>query len=315
MRRTMPDFVAPLVPSVVPTETMNKNALYDHLSTYHPTQVGYNRSITSKSSKDQMEALHTRLHEEYDYTQAEVAVVEDDQGNRWNVNNPTEPAEGEKRFAPFRDLVHEHLVVPVGTPTEDERDLLNKVTEGGLGRVLSVTERKALERLIDNDFASLRNEMRAYAEEILAERLKAVEEEFADRKKEAEKRRKAAIKALVKANKEIAKSLQDAKDAGITISGVTYSSLSEEHYEHAVLASIEGQKEAESKVRGENRNDLQTALHTLERQRLAAQRLVLLAGISPEGQKLLDTIPDAKTLMVEAAQERATKAITAGQDA
>lgn len=312
---SLPEFVAPLVPSVVPADTLNKKDLYAHLQEFHPSQVGVYRGVTSKSGKDQMEALHARLHEQYDYTQAQAALMTGERGQYW-VDNPIQPAEGEKPFAPYRDQVHEHLVVPVGVPTEEERDILNAVTDGSLGRVLSVTERKALERLIDNDFASLRNEMRAYADEMLAARLENVESEFADKRKEAERLRKAAIKAITKANEEIKKVLNQAKEAGVTITGSpaqTAAAFSDEHLDDITKAVVEGQTEANKKVHAEHKADLQTALHTLERQRLASQRLVLLAGISPEGQRLLDTIPDAKALMVNAAQDRATKALTAGE--
>lgn len=310
-----PEYIAPLVPTVVPIETLNKKDLYEHLSTFHSGHVGTYQGVTSKSSKTDMENLHARLHEIIDHTQAEQALVTTGEGRSTWVPNPVQ-AEAGNRFADgYRSKVHEHLVLVTGPASEDEREMLDAIQNGDLGRVLSVTERKALERLIDNDFASLRNEMNAYAKDVLTERLKAVEEDFTDRRKEAERLRKATVKALAKANVEVTKALETAKTAGVDISGLGNSAFAfnETHWDGTVKAVVAGQAEAETKVKNENRSDIQAALHTLERQRLASQRLVLLAGISPEGQKLLDTVPDARTLMVEAASERAAKQITAAQ--
>lgn len=316
MTSNMPEFVAPLVPSVVPADTLNKKDLYDHLSVYHG-HVGHFHSITSKSSKEAMEDLHAHLHENIDYTVAQSSLQYNDEGYQVWVDNPALADLTMEERNKFSDghtgKVHEHLVVPTGPATEEERKTLNAVTEGSLGRVLQVTERKALERLIDNDFAALRNEMHAYAKDVLEERLKTVAEEFADKQKEAEKHRKTLVKVIQDTNAKIVKMIEDAKVGGVTLTGLGTAkvALNDALPEQNVKAVVAGQAEAEKKVRAENQSDVQSALHTLERQRLASQRLVLLAGISPEGQKLLDTIPNAKTLMVEAAKDRSAKQIEA----
>lgn len=306
-----PEFVAPLVPAVVPMDTMNKKDLYAHLQEFHKERIPW--GVTSKTNKDRLEDLHENMHRKVDYTQATYTKmsVESEFGTReFNVENPTK-AENGVEFAGYREKVHEHLVVTSG-PTEDEREVLDAVQNGNLGRVLSVTERKALERLIDNDFSALRNEMHALAKDVLEDRLRGVQAEFADKAKEAERLRTTAVKAITDANVKIMKAIEDAKAAGVAINGIHGSTgFSKEHHDSVVKAVVEGQAEAERKVKAENQSDIQAALHTLERQRLASQRLVLLAGISAEGQKLLDTIPDAKTLMIEAAQQRTAKAIEA----
>lgn len=301
-----PDFLAPLPKPILPIEGMNKKDLYAHLQEFHSEHVGSWHGVTSKSSRDAMEEIHAKAHEKTDYTQAvqSLQIVPSEYGDRqvW-VNNPQPAPEG-TQFARQDRQVHEHIFV-TATTSEDDRKTLDAVTGGSLGRVLVVTERKALERLIDNDFAALRNEMNAYAKEILESRLEGVRNDFAAKQKDAEKAQKAGAKLVTDLREKLLKQVEDAKADGITL---TFPSIPQPE---SVGVSVAGLVEAEKKVKAENQSDLASGLHTLERQRLASQRLVLLAGISPEGQQLLNTIPSAKNLMIEAAQDRANKAITA----
>lgn len=304
-----PEFVAPLPQPILPADGMNKKDLYAHLQQYHGDRVGGWNQTNSKSSKDDMETIHAKLHEEIDYTQTEAVLAQlqrDGYTTSVWVRNPVVSLEGEPTFAPTAEQVHEHIFV-TSTTAEEDRKVFEAVTDGTLNRVLSVTERKALERLIDNDFAGLRNEMQNYAKEILETRLEGVRDDFAAKQKEAEKAQKAAAKTVTDLREKLLKQIEDAKSNGITLDFQAIGHLQPVN----VKTTVAGLVEAEKKVKAENQSDLASGLYTLERQRLASQRLVLLAGISTEGQKLLDTIPSAQNLMIEAAQERANKAIEA----
>ena len=293
------------IPPVAPIDTFNKTELYAHLQQYHRVPYG----TTSKSSKDAMIALHEAQHQATDYTEASQYLVsyEDTvsghKSSTWR-DNPDKPASGAPDFCQSSNNIHEHVVVAAHT-TDDEREMLAKLQQGTLDKPLTSQECRFLEKVVNNDFAALRTEIQQIAKDVLEERIKGVREEYATKMKDAEKHRKAVVKTVQDINAKILKAIEDAKVAGITISGV--STMSDAATEANVKAVIAGQNEAEAKVRQENSSDLNTALNTLERQRLAAQRMILLAGISTAGQALLDTVPAAKTLMIEAAQQRADR--------
>jgi len=79
----------------------------------------------------------------------------------------------------------------------------------------------------------------------------------------------------------------------------------QEHYSgRTTEAKVAGLQAAIKAAEAEVEADRKRALNTLERARLTAQRKVLMSGVSEEALTILDTIPNARTLMVEAAQQR-----------
>jgi hypothetical protein len=63
---------------------------------------------------------------------------------------------------------------------------------------------------------------------------------------------------------------------------------------------VAGKDEAIIKAKDEVKAELNRALTEAERQRLSAHRTVLLASVDAKSIELLDTIPDAQTLMLQA---------------
>lgn len=295
----MPETVTRQVPtSIAPIDTMNKTELYHHLNRLHPGMCTY--GLTSKSSRAEMERAHAGSHNKYDFTKSTSI-----EGPTSRVENPAVAGDG-LEHPYYAESVHEHVVV-ASVPSESDRELLESITVDGVQRVLNAGERKALERLIDNDFATLRTEMIGYAAAILQERLETVKQEFADKQRVADTILADVIDTVNSAADVLAKRVDDAAKKGVkvTLPNGLVPTIRSANYAGGITSVVEGLVQAKTDITAENQADLRTALNTLERQRLSAQRLVLIAGISPEGQKLLATVPTAKSLMVSAAGERA----------
>jgi hypothetical protein len=284
----------PIAP-VAAIEEMTKPELYAHLNQHH-----YHTYLTSKSQKNKMIEAHDRQHENLDFTR-EVDGVDTGRLGLGDQSQGVTP-----------NRVHEHFA-PAAL-SADSASVLQDVRDGKtVDRMLSVAERRALEKLIDNDFAGLRTQMIEFAAATLAEKLQDAQREWADRVAAVDQYTNALQKILVDGADRLTEVIESAALNGVTLSaGHSYAS----HMRTTkVTAKVNGLTEAEAALRLENSTDLKRALLTLERQRLSAQRTVLLAGVSKEGQALLDTIPTAQQLMVQAAGERAQTALQSPKEA
>lgn len=262
----------------VPPFEGTKEALWEHLRTLHRTPYSFN----SKTSKDDLISWHERTH-------AQAAGEEGDA--RWQD-------EAKRHIT----TAHIHTAVTV----ENIKALGGKPLD--LDTPLKAGEAKALSEVIDNDFNALRQDMRALADDEKRSRVEAVTKEWDAKGDKSDQWRRDALKLVSNFSSERDHMIAAAKADGIAL---TIPSVRESYSN--VQTELVGKQEAIKKVKQDVDNDLNRALIALERQRLSAQRTVILARITPEAQTVLDTIPKAKTLMVEAAQERAAQdSITQG---
>jgi hypothetical protein len=246
----------------------------------------------SKWRKDHMTEWHEADHEARDFeataTQPQIDA---------RVLTP----EGKHYVTGY--MRHQHVTLE---PSEAEAGMLADVKAGNpLGKVLSASERKSLEQLVNNDFAGLKAQIKQFASDVLAERQEAVRAEWADRTKQIETWATKWARYAERINSDIAKMRGDALAQGVEIAQLPTLSVN-------VTPKVIGLQEALTEVARECQSDLERALLTLERQRLTAQRTVLMAGISTEGLTLLNTIPSAKDLMASAALERTERKELAG---
>jgi hypothetical protein len=192
--------------------------------------------------------------------------------------------------------------------TQQAKHLVDLVDGGvpgsGVKKALNATERRALEKLIDNDFSALKAEVGQMAMDVKADREAAIKEQYASRG--------ADVAAAVEETKQLEakfrtelRSLRDRWEAqGIVLDRDYYGRHSggelalNDGYSHT------GLKEAIAQMYREVERDQHRAMTIAERQRVQTQRKVLLASItSDEALQLVEEIPSAHALLMQAQEE------------
>lgn len=289
--------------SAIPFADMSRDDMIEHLRECHgfdPRAYGYD-GWGSKVTKARMTEYHDASH----------AVVQ------WYSENPgtTDAAmlnwlQGQPKV--FRErshlrrtlpIQHDHVPVPVDEKVVAASKSLR--ADGNIGvTLLNAAERKALKDVVDNDFHILRQEMREMANQMERDAVAAVDAEWAERREARKDFLKKGEKAWAKYKATIKALTEDAEKAGVSLTGYI-------RYEPTFEAEVKGYKEAKQEAIQSAYKAFQRAELTMERQRLTAQRQVLLTGVTREASVVLDAIPDAKTLMVEAAKATAATQIEA----
>lgn len=159
---------------------------------------------------------------------------------------------------------------------------------------LTVSVRRSLKDLVENDYSMLRREIEEYAAAASAAALKEIEAEFVEKTVEAAKILKEAQAQCQAWQHQIDQMVSDAAAQGIKLE------LTTQRY-HGVpeKVTVPGLQEAKSAKQTEIHVEKNRALQKAEKGRLAAQRQVLLSGITQEGLDLLKTIPSAKDMFVK----------------
>ena len=258
------------------TSLMMKDDMFEHLFNFHGVDP-YSGYGNSKRTKDQMVVLHMRCHDEGD------------------------------RYYGRMKIAHNHTALP--EPTEAQMQALTRANNP-LGKALNAAERKALNDLVNNDFAVLRTEIDQFASDMLQQRLAEIEAEYADKevdlrkaKEQAQAIQKAYTDAYNDLNEKFRKQKQDLIES-VKLNGIGLSFEISTGYQNEPSVELQGRKDAIAKAKAEVEADKARARNTLERQRLSNQRKVLMLGVSQDGLEVLDTMPDARQLMVEAAGKR-----------
>lgn len=268
----------------------------DHLASEHG--VNTHPKITKPHLLDE----HTLAHKCMDFAateptaeQLEAFLIENDLPQRWYAlfTNPN-------NFVP-----HTHEVsAPASEATDAEVVAAHEAISKGEKPIakLSAAERKALTALVDNDFAALTAEMRAFASEVKRSRKDAAKAEFESKKKDADKYRKRVDKASEKFRAALATIKEEAEADGYTVGNMPYNYSGKMNHTSFEVAAL---SEALSTIDKEVDADLDRALSEVRTAHLAAQRTILLTGV-PEGvaTQVLNSIPSAKEMMVQAAANK-----------
>lgn len=189
---------------------------------------------------------------------------------------------------------HTHTAVPPKTGDVKTEGL------GGLNlsQPLNASQRKNLKELVENDFLALRAEINQFADDMARQKRGEIERDYKARGADSTTFM-AKARDLAKAYRNGADALVlEARQAGVEIKVP-------EIYSRDVEVKVSGLSSALREAEAEVDADRRRALNTLERARLTAQRRVLMTGVTEEALAILDTIPNAHTLMVEAAAQRA----------
>lgn len=163
---------------------------------------------------------------------------------------------------------------------------------------MSATQQRRLEKLVDNDFQALQAEIDQMAADLAKEKRHELTKEWNDRGSNADAYVTRA-QTLVREHRSAVEALViDARSKGVELT------VPEEYRSQEIKAKVAGLKDAISTAERDIEADRRRALNYLERARLTAQKKVLIAGITEEGFALLQEIPDARTLLMRAQQER-----------
>ena len=259
----------------LPFNDMPKHDMEKHLINAHRFYIG--SAVGSRWSKERAIEFHDKFHQ--DHKDPEVRNA------HWAFD-------------------HEHEQVEQD-PEQQKR--FEQVLNGALpDKPLSASERKVLKELVDNDFNRLKSEMRQFSADALNVALAEVKAEWESKVEDGPRYVARMDEIITRAREEASLLVEEAKTNGIAVNGIDVYSRREGGYR------VIGRDEALSKVMHEHQATLDRALLTLDQQRLATQRIVMLSGVSAESRKLLDTLPTARTAMVEASQaEQNVKQINA----
>ncbi len=271
-----PAWTAPPVPQVPPVELMTVAELRHHLGLQHGGQP----YRSTKWSKDRLVAHHQEQHD--------IDAFEEFQPRTLNASLAYPPrADGRSWVSDH--WVHTHANVE---PTPQQAEALAKLREGQPpGKVLSASERKNLQELVDNDFGSLKAQTKRFATEAEAAETAAIVAEWESKLSRVDVwvDRYRALQA--KQREEHQKLVAQAIAAGVSLNNG--------------VGTVRGRDEALAEVRARYSSQLASAQAQIEAQRLGAQRTILMAGVSAEGLTLLATIPTAQEAMLAAAARSA----------
>lgn len=294
---TSPMSELPMIPSF--TDDSTKKNIEEHLRTKH-ARFGW---INSKSSKNEMLRFHESFH---------------GVGSNGYQDYRHTPEDKHHQHISIDINIIDNLGVPMTDIDADRTKIITDkaLAQAGEGKPLNATQRKSLQTLIDNDFAVLTGQMRQFAADMQKEKQDEVNADYTEREQKATEytvslrvlRNKQADVQTALTRKhldelhEFDANLDDgfSRD-GSTLSGTVYA---------------KGKKEAIKVANTDVVRDLNKALTEAERQRLSAQRTVLLASVTPQALDLLDTIPSARDLMLRAAadQSQVALAVDGGSD-
>lgn len=255
-----------------------RKALYAHMRDHHSFASRYGVAL-SKETFDQLVKRHEMAHAAYEANAEEALKSRNYFLWRWDSVTSTHIV-----------LAHHHVSLTAEDIAEAGYEVPN------LDKPLSTAEAAALKAVIESDFAALEQDIRSMAQTSHSARLVEIEQEWAAKAEKLQGYRDKRAALLEDFRKRADDLGEKAKRDGITLG------MSINLNDSSVR--LAGLEDAKRQATEDNRRDLDQALTTLRRQKAAALRTVALARITPEARKVLDVIPDAKTLMVQAASER-----------
>lgn len=300
-------------------DMMTKADIVAHLKDVHGYQEVKGQTLSSniKVTKDELLKYHEKTHEVLDRLGSDPLVEKEEHWyaggmRKWAVvyDKTKEEAGGYRRHWKAKVLIptvaHRHESIEDITSDEVKAQAARaRNNEPVSDKPLSVQERKVLKELVDNDFNALKAEMRQFAADALASAKAEIGSEWASAANKLSgyvgkmvaltRKQQEEVAAMQAKHEDQRRALRDQASA----EGIVFADR------HGTTdAVVQGKADAIKQAEANNAAMLERALMTLERQRLTAQRQVLVSGVSKEAASILDTIPDAKTLMVDAEKKQ-----------
>jgi hypothetical protein len=272
------------------SEANTKQQLVSHLIEVHGLHSAAGKSLYVNAkrvgaTKAELVRVHDRLH-----------LILDSPNRGWDEHYQTYRRPDMRSTAPRPTVDHVHEEVAVGGQVASALEALR--TNGGPlveGGRLSASERSALTRLVDNDYAALAADLRSLAAQAQENDLAQLKLDWADRREQAQTWVGKVNALREQITKEIETMKKEAVAAGIEL---RFPYASRDHL--TVEAATAGYDKAVSEAKNRNRRLLDAALLKLERERLRAQRRILLSAVTPQAAEILETIPSAQQMLNDA---------------
>lgn len=299
MSDTPVDTPATASPQVVkPAEKMLKHDLHKHLRNFHHTY--------GEGTKADLRVQHEVAHDAAKFHDMGISAFPDDYHVEW--------ARGRRTFPMVINHIHgdEALSNEPLTPEQEKALSSAKAGEPISDTPLNASERTVLKQLVDNDFSRTATQVKQMAAHALMVREAAIQAAW-QAKIDAAQEYKAKVKAIqVQAREAYTKLVEDAAADGIELGGDRYSRQDAFRvYDNAFKTNVTGLATELQKAKNENQALLNKALLDLEEQRLIVQARILRSALTEKTAKILDTLPTAEQVMLEA-QVQAGKALSSG---
>lgn len=168
-------------------------------------------------------------------------------------------------------------------------------------RPLGVTERRQLEKLIDNDFQALKNQMKVFANDLKRQRKEEIEAEY--------RGQEAIIAEAQHAWHELRRELRQRVDEfilryttqGFRVQSGRYGDQRLVNFADTFELVIAQKETRLNEVGNDVEHQYMKAHNELERQRLAIQRELLLTGlVSDQAEQILKKMPDPRQVLLDA---------------
>ena len=173
------------------------------------------------------------------------------------------------------------------------------------GGILNASQRKALKDLVENDFLALKAEINQFADDMAKQKRDEINAEWASKGADKTDFYARGRELMAEYRNGVDKLIMDARSKGVELTMPSF-------YGREIEAKVPGLQQAIKLAELDVESDRRRALNSLERARLTAQRKVLMTGVNEDALQILETIPNAKQLMIQAATERVNpQAVTA----
>lgn len=287
------------VPQVVkPAEKMLKADLAKHLRIFHHTY--------GQGTKADLRVQHEVAHDAAKFHDMGITAFPDDYHIEW--------ARGRRTFPMVVPHTHGDEALSNEPLTPEQVEALEKAKAGEpiSDKPLTASERTVLKQLVDNDFSRTATQVKQMAAHALEVREAAIQAAW-QAKIDAAEEYKAKVRAIqVQAREAYTKLVEDAAADGIELGGDRYSRQDAFRvYDNAFKTNVTGLATELQKAKNENQALLNKALLDLEEQRLIVQARILRSALTEKTAKILDTLPTAEQVMLEA-QVQAGKALSSG---
>lgn len=190
------------------------------------------------------------------------------------------------------------------TPETLAEELARRVDDKAKTRVLGITEKKQLAKLIDSDYDLLKADVVQYGAELTRQRTIEVNAQYADKEMLTEPFRMEWNTLRERWRTEYVAFLERCRAEGLTAKAAGGGYGSELFSAKAAVFEIPGREHAIKEVANEVKHTLDRARHALEKKRMESQRNLLThGGLPPEARELLAAMPDPREVLLAAMQQ------------
>lgn len=249
--------------------------------TQEPLDIVPFQMLTQKEQWDHLQRFHTKMY----YELSKASKTPKAEMEEWHA----------KVHLAGTNMRHPHTHT-AAVPQKGQKS--TELAPMDLTKPLGASQRKALKDLVENDFSALRAEINQFADDMARQKREEIQADYAARGADQTDFLARGRKLMNDYRVGCDQLTLEASRAGVELKmpGI---------YTRDIETKVNGLNTAIKLAEAEVDAERKRALNSLERARLTAQRKVLMSGVNEEALAILDTIPNARDLMVQAAQERA----------